>query len=516
MLGLTALARRLLVPYPILLVLGGLALGFVPGLTPLVLAPELVFLVFLPPILWAAAYFSSLRDLRANIRPIGLLAFGLVLTTTFAVAAVARLLMPGIGWAEALALGAIVSPPDAVAATAIGRRLAIPRRVVAILEGESLVNDASALVIYRAAVGAAVTGVFVLGDALADFVYAGLVGVAIGLLVGYLARRAMAALEDSFVEIAITLLSPYIAWVAAEQVHASAVLACVAGGLYIRRYYSAVAAPATRIQARAVWDQLIFLLNGFIFILIGLQLGVLHDTLPPGRATPVLGWAVAVSLTAIVVRLIWVPVGTWLPRRLSRRIRETDPAPRPKAVFLVAWIGMRGIVSLAAAMALPFETSAGTPFPYRTEIVLITFGVILATLVAQGLSLAPLVRWLGFTPEEDHLVEEAQAREQASAAALAALAALEGEGWVHGGHVDRMRVFYHERQRRTSAIGGDDRERSAAEAAAYRRLRHQTLTAERRALVDLRNRGEIGDETLHRLEHELDVEALRIGIGELR
>lgn len=256
-LALTAVARKLVIPYPILLVIGGLALGFVPGLPAIRLDPDLVFLVFLPPILWAAAYFTSWRDFRANLRPITLHAVGLVLVTTAAISIVAHAALPGLGWAGAIALGAIVSPPDAVSATAIGKRLHLPRRVLTILEGESLVNDATALVLYRAAVTAAVSGAFALSGTLLAFVLAAAVGITLGIMVGVVTRSALVLTEDSFSEIAITLLAPYIAWVLAERAHGSAVLACVAGGFYLRRHFSAVVAPATRIQARAVWELLV-------------------------------------------------------------------------------------------------------------------------------------------------------------------------------------------------------------------------------------------------------------------
>src|SRR5262245_25822454 len=271
-----ALARRVLIPYPIFLVIGGLILGFVPGVPAVRLDPEIVFLIFLPPILWAAAYFTSLRDFQANLRPITLLAVGLVLVTTAAVAAVARAIVPGLGWPAAFALGAIVSPPDAVAATAIARRLRIPHRVVTILEGASLVNDAAALVLYRAAVVATVTGTFVIRETLWQFVLAAVGGVAVGLAIGYVMRAAFHYAEDSLVETAITLLAPYAAWILAERMHVSAVLACVAGGFYVRQGFSAAMPPMTRIQARAVWDLLVFVLNGVFLVLIGRNVGVIR------------------------------------------------------------------------------------------------------------------------------------------------------------------------------------------------------------------------------------------------
>lgn len=515
-LALTTLSQKIVIPYPILLVIGGLFLGLVPGLPTVTLSPDLVFLVFLPPILWAAAYFTSWREFRENLRPISLLAVGLVLATTAAVAVAARWLIPGIGWAEAIVLGAIVSPPDAVSATAIGKRLGIPRRVVTILEGESLVNDATALVIYRAAVSAAVTGIFLPGSGLILFVFAAVVGVAIGIAVGMVVRWALRGTDDSFTEIAITLLAPYVAWVLGELAHASAVLACVAGGLHVRKYFSAAVSPATRIQARAVWDLLIFLLNGFIFILIGLQLGALHQAIPTGQFGPLLVTGTLISVTAIAVRLVWVPLGALLPRLLSASIRARDPLPPWRNIFVVAWTGMRGIVTLAAALALPTATAAGTPFPLRAEIILISFCVILATLVVQGLSLTPLVRALQLKEDHDLEQEERLAREHAATIALARLDTLAGEAWSAAGPVERLRVHYARRLERIAGPSTTLTEETEDHNEVFRRLRHEMVTAERLALIALRNDGTISDEVLHRLEYELDIEALRLGFGEQR
>jgi CPA1 family monovalent cation:H+ antiporter len=515
-LALTTVAHKILIPYPILLVIGGLILGVLPGLPTVTLSPDLVFLVFLPPILWAAAYFTSLREFRQNLQPISLLAVGLVLVTTAAVAAVAHAVLPGIGWAEAIALGAIISPPDAVSATAIGKRLRIPRRVVTILEGESLVNDATALVLYRVAVGAAVTGTFTVGGAILEFVLAAVVGVAIGIGVGMLTRWALCATSDGLIQIGITLLAPYIAWVLGESVHASAVLACVAGGLHLRQSFSSAVAPATRIQARAVWDLLIFILNGVIFILIGLQLGALRAAMPSGSFGPVLLAGVVLSLVAIVVRLLWVPLAATLPRWLSAALRTRDPMPPWSHIFLTSWTGMRGIVTLAAALALPLTTATGVPFPFRAEIIVISFVVILATLVVQGLTLPPLIRFLRVEAGRGLEDEERLAREHAATAALTRLDQLVGEDWLRVEHVERLRVQYGRQVERFagSAVVNGDASRESTEA--FQRLRHETLTAERMALIGLRNDGTISDDVLHHLEHELDVEALRHGIGERR
>jgi Na+/H+ antiporter len=532
---LTTVAQRLLMPYPILLVIGGLALGLIPGLPVVRLDPDLVFLVFLPPILWAAAYFTSFREFRQNLRPISLLAVGLVLATTAAVATVARVVLPGIGWAEAIVLGAIASPPDAIAATAIFRRLRLPRRIVTILEGESLVNDATALIVYRAAVAAVVTGSFLLGKTLLQFAVAAVAGVLIGLAVGVITKWLLSKMADTFSEIAITLLAPYVAWVLAENLHASGVLACVVGGLYLRRQFSAVVAPVTRLQGRAVWDMLVFILNGTIFILLGLQLGALRQAVAPGQFGRLLIAGLVVSASAVVVRLIWVPVAAWIPRAIIPTLRARDPMPGWQSLFLIGWSGMRGIVTLAAALALPTSTATGTPFPFRAEIILVSFSVIVVTLVLQGLTLVPLVRMLKVEEDRELEYEEMQARGQAAAAGLARLNELAAEkrdgpgegwpeawpkgwpkGWIVPEQVERLKDQYSRRVQRYANPYKVEPECTLEAGEEFRQLRHEALGAERKALIALRNDGTISDEVLHRLEHELDVEALRLGMGERR
>jgi CPA1 family monovalent cation:H+ antiporter len=384
--------------------------------------------------------------------------------------------------------------------------------VITVLEGESLVNDAMALVLYRSAVAVMVGGPFVLWESLAQFVLSAVAGVVIGIGVGFAVRHPLGLTDETFAAIAVTLVAPYVAWVVAESLHASAVLACVAGGLYLRQHFSAIVAPVTRIQGRAVWDLLIFLLNGIIFILIGLQLATLRQSIPAQELWSLLWQGAVVSATAIAVRLVWVPVIAWVPRALSPRLRARDPMPPWSQIFLVGWTGMRGIVSLAAALALPLTTAAGTPLPFRDEIIVLTFVVILGTLVVQGLTLGPLIRRLDFGDDDALEREEALARERASRAALDRVDQLAREGWARREHVERMRTHYTQRVRRFSELG--DREGSAESAAAQRRLRHETLSAERLALIRLRDDGLISDEVLHRLEYELDVEAIRIGLGE--
>ena len=350
---LAVIGRRINVPYPILLVLGGLGLSLLPGLPRVGLAPELVFLLFLPPLLYVGAFYTSIRDFRANLRPIGLLAVGLVVATTAVVAAVAHAAIPDLDWPAAFVLGAIVSPPDAVAATAILRRLGVPRRVLAILEGESLVNDAIALVVYRAALAALATGTFSLGELGLRFVVASLGGALIGLAVGSLVAQLRRPLHDPPVEITISVLTPFAAYLPAEALGVSGVLAVVTAGLYLGQRASGLMDAHTRIRGDAFWDTLIFLLNGLLFILVGLQLRGIMVDLSSRSPLSLLGIGLLISLTVILVRFAWVFPATYLPRLLSPSLRKRDPSPAWQYVFVLGWAGMRGALSLAAALALP-------------------------------------------------------------------------------------------------------------------------------------------------------------------
>lgn len=504
--ALTAFGRRLPVPPPVLQVLAGLLVGLIPAVTLPVLQPDVVFFVFLPPILWAAAFFTSLREFRANRRPIGFLAVGLVLATSAFVAIVARELLPGIPWAAAVALGAIVSPPDAVAAAAIVSRLPVPRRVIVLLEGESLVNDASALVLYRTAVAAAVTGAFSLGESVVRFFIDAGVGTAIGLLVGWLIIRAARRTRDTMTDTLLTLAGPYVAWVTAETLHVSAVLACVAGGLYTRQHFSIAVAPVSRLYSRAIWDIIVFVLNAMIFLLLGLQFGDLLKSTPFDQVRPMAIHGVVIGVVVIVVRLVWVPIATFLPRWLSRDLRRTDPVPPWRSVFLVSWTSMRGIVSLATALALPLVVSDGRPFPYRLEIVVITMVVIVMTLVLQGLSLAPIIRAFNFTPEHTHHDEARLARRESLRRGAEALEDMAREPGTDARDVAWLRAELRDRLQ-SHELEGDS-------FSGRRRLRRGILDAERRMLVRLRNEEAISDEVLRELEQDLDLEAIRAGVGE--
>ncbi len=505
---LAALGRRLPIPTAILQVLGGLVLGLVPGASALRVSPDLVFFVFLPPVLWSAAFFTSFRDFKANLRPIGLLAIGLVIATTAAVAVVARQLLPGIPWAAAVALGAIVSPPDAVAAEAILKRLPIPRRVVSVLLGESLVNDASALILYRGAVGALITGAFSPGELVVRFFVDALVGVLLGLLVGWVIVWAARRSDDPLAETALTLLGPYLAWIAGEYLHVSAVLACVAGGIYVRQHFSTIVAPASRIQSRAVWDLFLFGLNSLVFLLLGAEFGNLMEAVQRSTLVSVGTTGLLIAGLVIVVRLIWVPLATAVPRWLSPSLRARDPMPPAAAVFIVSWTSMRGMVSLAAALALPLLAADGSPTPFRAEIVLVTVVVIMVTLVLQGLTLMPLFTRLRLPHDHGPAQEESHARAEARRAALEHLADLSQEEWATEEELARL-----ETEVRLSHQPEAGPAEAVARARALRRMRLGTLGAKRRALIRLRDEGAISDDVLLDLESELDYEALRLGAG---
>ncbi|WP_439642999.1 Na+/H+ antiporter [Gemmatimonas sp.] len=498
--ALTAFGRRLPVPAPVLQVIAGLLVATIPGVAMPTLEPDLVFFVFLPPILWAAAFFTSLREFTANRRPIGLLAIGLVIATTVGVAFVARALFPGMPWAVAVALGAIVSPPDAVAAAAVVSRLPVPRRVIVILEGESLVNDASALVLYRSAVAAAVTGVFSLGESIVRFFLDAGVGILLGLAIGWVLVWALKRTKDELAEILLTLAGPYAAWILAEQIHVSAVLACVAGGLYLRQHYSVVVGPRSRVQSKAVWDLLVFVLNAMIFVLLGMQFTAMIKATTLAQLPALLAPGLIISLVCVVVRLVWVPVATWAPRLLSKEIARVEAVPRPKAVALVAWTSMRGIVSLATAFALPLTLADGSPFPYRQDLLYITMSVILFTLVVQGCTLAPIIRYFKFAAETHHQQEERFARIEALRRAADALEDAAREGWANDDDVSWLRAELQDRL---------ESHRDPARASTRHALRARMRQAERRMLIRLRNEGAISDEVLRELEHELDLDAMR-------
>lgn len=514
-------AQWLRVPYPILLVIGGLGLAVTPGIPEVQLEPDVVLLIILPPLLYAAAYFTPLRELRRNVRAISLLAVGLVLATMVVVALVAHAALD-FGWAESFVLGAIVSPTDPAAATAIARRLGVPTRIISIVEGESLVNDGTALVAYKFAVAAVVTGSFSALEASGDFVVSVAGGIAVGIAIGSVIAWVRARLDNPPVEITIALLSAYFAYLPAEAIGVSGVLAAVTVGIYMGRLTSRLTNATTRIQNEAVWEIVTFLLNSALFILVGLQLPTVVDGIGSVAKLELIRDGALIAATVMVVRIVWAFPFTYIPRRLSRRIREREPSPAWENVLIIAWTGMRGGVSLAAALALPLSIDGGGAFPHRELIIFLTFSVILATLVIQGLSLPPLIKFLGVDDHDETLErEEIAARLVTSEVALARIDELRNEEWVLEDTAERVSGAYRYRQRRFSArspdgdfdggIDGDGIDYEAR-SAAYQRLVRDLLDTQRAALIELRDRGEINDDVLRRIERELDLEDSRLEI----
>jgi CPA1 family monovalent cation:H+ antiporter len=504
--GLAAAARAANIPYPIVLVVGGLVLGFVPGIPDVQLAPELVLVLFLPPLLYSAAFFANLHDLRRDVRPISLLAIGLVLATMCTVAVVAHALIDGLSWAAAFTLGAIVGPTDPIAATAIARRQNAPRRMVAVLEGESLINDGTALVAYKVAAAAALGGGFSIVDAGMEFVLGATGGVLIGLAAGAVIAEIRRRLDDIPVEITISLLSGYAAYLPAEAIGASGVLAAVTTGVVVGWKAPRISTASMRLQGYAVWETLVFLLNALLFVLIGLQLPLILDGLEDEPVGELIGIAAAVAAVVIVSRILWVHVITFVIRALDRRPSQIARRGTWQGRTVVGWAGLRGAVSLAAALALPAD------FPARDQLLFITFCVILATLVLQGLTLPAVIRWAGLHDDGADAREELLARRRATEAALARLDELELEEWTRDDTVERMRGLYRYRTQRLSARETDDEDGYEHRSRKYQKMVRSVLDAQRAAVVELRNRGEISNDVMHRIERELDLEDERLEI----
>src|SRR5688500_7707316 len=415
---LAEITDKIKIPYPILLVLAGIGIGLFPGLPHITLHPDVVFLVFLPPILYAAAWTTSWIDFKKAKRPITLLATGCVIFTTCAVAWIAHTFIPGFGWPEAFVLGAIISPPDAVAAAAATKGLPVPKRVVTILEGESLVNDATGLIAYKYAIVAVVTGSFSAMEAGAQFFLVAGGGILLGLLFGVIFKWIHKFTPDNpTTDTTFTFLAPYVGYLTAESMHLSGVLTVVVCGLYMAYHSSEIFSQQTRLQAYGAWNTVTFILNGVIFILIGLQLPQILSTIEGHSFTTLLKYGAIISGAVIIGRIIWVYPGAYLPR-LSKKIREAEPEVNVKLVTIVAWSGMRGVVSLAAALALPLTVAGDQPFPNRSLILFLTFSVIFSTLVLQGLTLRPLIKWLGLKQDgREHQIEQ-QARLQIASSVI--------------------------------------------------------------------------------------------------
>jgi CPA1 family monovalent cation:H+ antiporter len=504
--ALSWVARQLHVPYAVALLIGGFAISFVPELPRIKLDPELILAVFLPPVLYQAALFTSWRDFKRYSRPITTLAIGLVLATTVAVGVVLHWLVPGLPWAAAFALGAIVSPPDAVAATAILGPLHMPRGLVAVLEGESLVNDASGLVLYKMAVAAVVTGTFTWHGKGIEFLWIAAGGIALGVALGRLFVEVQRRLGDTMVEVLFALTLPYTAYLAAEGLGVSGVLAVVAAGLVRARYTADIISPETRLLTLNLWNVVVFLFNSLIFIMIGLELPSVIANLTHIPTENLILYAAAIVGTAVAVRLFWVfPLASLsrLPLRVFERHDRREPW---QAKVVVGWCGMRGIVSMAAALALPHFTAQGTPFPERHLLIFLTFATIAATLLLQGLTLAPLIRWLKIAKDNGPEEEERQARMQMSHAALAEINRLAVAGNLDDDSIRTLRALYSVRLEHLDPPTSGSPQRPVDMTA----LQVEAVRAERHQLIRLWREGTVGDDVRRTLERELDLEDARL------
>ena len=507
--GLAVLARVVGVPYPITLVAGGAVIGFLPGVPTVELDPDVVLLIFLPPLLYGAAFFTSVRELRRDARSIATLAIPLVFATMTAVAIVVHEVV-GLEWSESFVLGAIVSPTDAVAPAEIMRRVGAPRRLLAIIEGESLTNDWTALVLYRVAVAAVVSGSFTLWEAGLEFIASGIGGLAVGLAAGWLIRQVRSRLDDPPIEITISLLSGYVGYLPAEALGFSGVVAAVTTGLYMAWYTPQLTTPVLRLQTLAVWEILTFLLNALLFLLVGLQLPGIIDELQARPATDLALWGALVSAVVIGVRMAWVLTLPLVLRRVDRRESQRARRIPWEDRLVLGWAGIRGSVSLAAALAIPLRTDSGDPFPERDLIIFLAFMVILVTLIGQGLTLGPVVHALDVEDDGTEGQEDTLARRRVAEAALERLDELGEPDWISPESVGRARQLYDYRERRFGALEEGADENFEDRADAWRRLMYELYDAQRQALLELRNQGEISDDVRRNVERDIDLEETRI------
>jgi monovalent cation/hydrogen antiporter len=510
---LTILSVKLKISYTILLVLAGLVIGIVPGMPAVSLQPDIVFLIFLPPLLYAAAWNTSWKNFWKSRRPIGLLSIGLVIFTSTAIAFLSHAIIPDFPLAFGFLLGGIISPPDAVAATSVLAGLKIPKRVVTILEGESLINDASSLIVFRFALASIITGQFSIWEATGQFFLVAGAGILIGLLIAYIIYAVHVNLPtNASIDTALTLLSPYLMYIAAEYFHFSGVMAVVSGGLLLSYRSHEIFTYNSRIQAYAVWDTFTFLLNGFVFILIGLQLPQIVAGLKDYSIGQAIFYGVVISILTIIIRIVWVFPGAYLPWLLSKRIQQNEPKPKAKTVFLVAWSGMRGVVSLAAALAVPLTLADGTAFPHRNLLLFITFVVILITLVFQGLSLSWLIKKLNIAeePDEDEKEMELAIKLQM---AEATLDYLENNFKQETNTIDAYKRVKDRYQRMATLsykkiVEGETEENEFLPQ--YRQMLTELIVVKRAVLKRLRKEHLYSDELIRNKEWELDLEEARL------
>jgi Na+/H+ antiporter len=515
--GVALLARRINVAPAILLLLSGIALAFVPGLPPLELPPELVLLLVLPPLIYSASVAMSWREFKHNLRLITLLSVGCVIFTACAVAAATHYLI-GLPWSVGFLLGAIVAPPDVVAPLAIARKLGLPRRILVVLEGEGLANDATALILYRFAVFAITTGVFSLPKATGTFVAIVVCELLFGMAVGWVSLRMRHHARDPQIEITLSLITPYIAYWIPEHLGGSGVLATVACGLYISWNGPLLISSATRLQGIFFWDLVIYLVEGLLFLLTGFQMRLLYEKSKAFPLDEILVATMLVVAIIIVARFAWVYPATYLPRFFNKRLRARDPYPPWQNPFVIAFTGVRGAVSLAAALALPFTLPGGEGFPYRDLILFVSFGVIFLTLVGLGSTLPLVVKWLGVANagRNEHIAEHEQelaARREALAAALASLDAMTDDRELSDEVVKLLRARH---EIRASQLP-DSPDPDAYELSAMgTSLTRELIASERKFIHALLRDGRITDETRRRIERDLDLEEASLSNREYR
>src|SRR2546421_7628249 len=505
---LALVARKIRVPYPILLTCGGVLLALVPGLPAIQLEPQLVFNLFLPPLLYPAAVYTSWRDFRANLRQILPLAIVLVLLTMTATAYLLHYLV-GLPLAVGFVFGAIVSPPDAVAALAATQHLRVPRRIIVILEGESLINDATSFISFRFAVAAVMTGAFSLAQASLQFLLVAAGGICVGLAIGWLATQVQKRLDDPPVQTMFSLLTPYVAYFSGEMLHVSGILAVVIAGIFYGWRAPKILSGRMRLQAIPVWEMVVFVLNGLLFMLIGLQLPRAIHALSPPAAIEIAKLSLLIVAGIVLVRFAWMFASTYIPRLFSRTFREKNRIPWQQTA-LIAWTGMRGADSLAGALAIPFVLANGEPFPGRDLILLLTFCVIFATLVLQGLTLTPLVRWLKVVDDRVTEKEERLARLKANEAALARLEAIESSNRARPKTIERLRSEYEDRVRQLRSEAPPEESVSRLFSEDFEELAREVLQTERDTVIQLRNEEAINDQALRRIQRDIDLAEARL------
>ncbi|HEY9229556.1 MAG TPA: Na+/H+ antiporter [Gemmatimonadaceae bacterium] len=504
-------ARRFDVPVAIGQVLCGLGLSAVPALRQIEIPPEFAFTIFVPPLLFWAATTGSLRDIRRYARPILLLATGLVLFTTAVVAAVAHAVAPSLSWPAVFVLGVMVAPSDAEITVSIARRLGVPPRVVTILEGETLLNDTTAFVTYRLAIRVAVMGgLFSFPQAVLHFATLAIIGVAVGFALGWVLAITMRLHAEAITETTFSLLTPFASYLIAERVGGSGVLAVVTSGLMLSRFAPRSLSARTRVQARSTWEAVTFLIGGVIFTLLGLQLGRLAPTLLRIHDVPVFRLVAIVSVTVIAVRAIWVFLGAYIPR-LNSSYRARSPIPPWQRLTITSWAGLRGGDTLIMVLAVPYTTATGAPFPSRDAIIAVAFGVVVVTIIVQGLSLRPLIKVLALAHDDMVEDEERRARLEAERAGLAHLEVVAKRDKVPNAIVWYVQALIRRQTRLDiDAIEhGQGHEDGTTPEDLVRRLERGVLEAERAAVVRLRDDNVIGQEAMRRVLLDLDLDEVR-------